>query len=64
MKQFTFSDYVEEKIPEGMVKVKFLKSVPRFVGINLRLYGSYIIGDTDTIPILNSIGLKKKGACI
>lgn len=63
MKQFTFSDYDEEKVPEGMVKVTFLKNVPKFVGLNLKIYGPFCSGDVAIIPVLNSVGLKKKGAC-
>lgn len=73
-KQISFSYYddtpkvlkVKEvpKIPDGMVEVTFLKSVPLFVGIDMNNYGSYKKGDKAIIPTLNSIGLKKKEAII
>lgn len=61
---FGFGDKTTEVIPEGYIKVKFIQNIPKFVGINLKEYGIFNIGDSAIIPILNSVGLLKKGGCI
>jgi len=66
-KQITFFNYTKqdvEPVQKNTVSVVFIKDIPEFVGIDLKHHGSYSIGDKAEIPILNSIGLLKKGGCI
>jgi len=63
-KQITFFSYTKQDIKpvkKNTVYVVFIKDIQEFVGIDLNHYGSYNIGDKAEIPILNSIGLLKKG---
>ncbi len=61
---FRFGEKEKEVIPEGYIKVKFIRKIPKFVGINLKHYGPFEIDNISIIPILNSNGLLKKGVCI
>ena len=66
-KQVTFFNYTKpdiKPVKKNTVYVTFIKDIPEFVGIDLKQYGSYSIGDKDEIPTINSIGLIKKGGCI
>lgn len=67
-KQFTFSNFEEkpkkEDIPNGYIKVKFVKQVPKFVGTDLRVYGEFNQNDVCIIPQLNAKNLCLKNACI
>ena len=66
-KQITFFSYTKQDIKpvkKNTVYVLFIKDIPKFVGIDMNHYGSYINGDKAEIPIINSIGLLKKGGCI
>lgn len=66
-KQFKLTQFSEpikiKKLKKDTVKVIFLKQVPQFMGIDMKKYGSYNIGDIAEIPIMNSNGLIKKGGC-
>lgn len=64
-KQINFSKFEEkEVIPEGYIKVRFIKDIPKFVGIDTKVYGSFSINNISIIPVLNSVGLLKKGGCV
>lgn len=66
-KQIKFSSFEEKEdkvIPKGYIKVRFIKYIPKFVGIDMKVYGSFSINNISIIPVLNSVGLLKKGACI
>lgn len=67
-KQVTFFKYIQidksNHIQKDMVDVTFIKDINKFVGIDLKHYGPYRIGDKAKIHILNSKGLLKKGGCI
>lgn len=61
---FRFGEKATEVIPEGYIKVKFIQNIPKFVGTDTKIYGLFSINDISIIPIMNSVGLLKKGACI
>ncbi|MEM1545002.1 MAG: hypothetical protein QXY40_04910 [Candidatus Methanomethylicia archaeon] len=47
-----------------LTTVRFISSIPQFLGIDLRTYGPYEVEDVAAIPRRNAIILSQKGICI
>lgn len=50
------------QIPHKLALVTFKTQVPRFVGVDMRVYGPFSEGDLALIPEENAEALKQKGA--
>jgi hypothetical protein len=47
-----------------LTTVRFLDSIPQFLGIDLKTYGPYKVEDVAAIPRRNATILSQKGICI
>lgn len=47
---------------DGKKEIIFTKEVPRFIGVDMEIYGAFNKGDTCRIPLIHANNLLQKGA--